>query len=62
MVIESGMEVSGCSKCGNIWNGSLHSVNLCVEIIVGLGPLGGVFVEGFVFFFLHLSMNLKVWL
>lgn len=25
MVIESGMEVSSCNKCENIWNGSLQN-------------------------------------
>lgn len=51
MVIEPGMEVSRCNKCGNIWNGSLHSVSLYVGIM-GLGLLWGL---GLIFFFFALA-------
>jgi len=61
MVIESGMQMSRCNKCGNIWNGSLDSVGLSVEIIAGFGPVGGEFA-GFLFLFFCLSVNPQVWL
>ena len=53
--------MSRCNKCGNIWNGSLDSVGLSVEIIAGFGPVGGEFA-GFLFLFFCLSVNPQVWL